>query len=234
VPGHLTRKELKQDNVALRVEETFQFFSAHRRQSVRIGGAAVALVLIVAAIFYYRGSQQDVRQQMLGEAIALQSAPVGAAPPNGGQSFPSEAAKKDAVIKAYTKIVAGHGGSSEAYVAEYSLAAMDLEAGKFDAARAKYQDVADHANTNYASLGKLALAQLDFAQNKVAEARALLKDLADHPTDLVSKNQATFTLARGLATTQPEEARKLLLPLAGGGTDISQAAVTALGDIPKK
>jgi predicted negative regulator of RcsB-dependent stress response len=234
VPGHLTRKELKQDNIALRVEETFHFFSAHRRQSVRIGGAAVALALIVAAVIYYRSSQQNVREQMLGEAIALQSAPVGAAPPNGGQSFPSEAAKKDAVIKAYTRIVAEHGGSSEAYVAEYALGAMDLEAGKFDAARAKYQDVADHADTNYASLGKLALAQLDFAQNRLAEAQSLLKNLAEHPTDLVSKNQAIFTLAKGLAATQPQEARKLLLPLAGAGTDISQAAVSALGEIPQK
>jgi predicted negative regulator of RcsB-dependent stress response len=234
VPGHLTRKELKHDNVALRVEETVHFFSAHRRQSLRIGGGAVALVLIVAATLYYRSSQQDAREQMLGDAIALQSAAVGAAPPNGGPSFPTEAAKKDAVIKGYTKIVAEHGGSAEAYVAEYTLAAMDLEAGKFDAARAKYRDVADHANTNYASLGKLALAQLDFATNRTAEAQSLLKELSDHPTDLVSKDQAVFTLAKGLAATQPEEARKLLLPLAGRGSDISQTAVTALGDLQQK
>jgi predicted negative regulator of RcsB-dependent stress response len=234
VSGHLTRKELKQDNIALRVEETFNFFTAHRKQSVRIGGAAVALVLIVAAIVYYRNSQQNLREQTLGDAIAAQNAPVGAAPPNGGQSFPTEAARKDAVIKAYTKIVAEHGGSAEAYVAEYALAQIDLEAGKFDAARAKYQDVADHANTNYASLGKLALAQLDFAQNRPAEAQKLLKDLADHPTDLVSKNQANFALAKGLTATQPEEARKLLLPLASAGTDVSQAAATALGDIQQK
>jgi predicted negative regulator of RcsB-dependent stress response len=225
---------LKQDNVALRVEETFDFFTTHRQQTIRIGGGILALVLIVAAAIYYRNYEQGVREQMLADAIALQAAPVGAPPPNGGPSFPNETAKKDAVAKAYAKIIAEHGGSSEAYIAEYTLAATDLDAARFDAARGKYQDVADHANANYASLAKLALAQLYAAQNKTTEAQSLLKDLIGHPTDLVSKNQATFELAKVLAPSQPEEARKLLQPLARAAGDVSQAAATALGELPQK
>jgi hypothetical protein len=56
----------------------------------------------------------------------------------------------------------------------------------------------------------------------------------DHPTDLVSKNQAAFELAKVLAPSQPAEARKLLLPLASSGTDVSQSAVVALGELPQK
>jgi predicted negative regulator of RcsB-dependent stress response len=234
VPSHLTRKELKQDNVALRVEETFDFFTTHRQQAIRIGGAALALIVIVAATLYYRSYEQGVREQQLGDAILLQGAPVGAPPPNGGPSFPNEPAKKDAVAKAYAKIVAEHGGSNEAYIAEYTLASLDMEAARFDAARTKYQDIADHAGANYASLAKLSLAQLDAAQNKTPAAQSLLKDLIDHPTDLVSKNQATFELAKVLAPTQPAEARKLLTPLAGAAGDFSQAASTALGDLQQK
>ncbi|MEP6715014.1 MAG: hypothetical protein ABJC09_05545 [Terriglobia bacterium] len=234
MPSHLTRKELKQDSVALHVEKTFNFVKANRQNVVRATGAVLALVLIIAATIYYRNSQRVVREQMLGDAIALQTAPVGTAVPNGGLSFPTEAAKKSAVAAAFQKIISGHSGSSEAWVAEYSLGQMDIEAGKLADARTKYQNVADHAESNYASLAKLALAQIDFADNKPADARNILKDLMDHPTDLVSKDQATFTLARGLIPTQPEEARKLLLAMAQSKSEISQVAVAAMNDLPAK
>ena len=231
---HLTRKELKHDNVALKVEETVDFLKVNRRQMVRYGGGALAVAVIVAGVFYYRSAQHDVRQQMLGEALTLQSAPVGTAAPNGGQSFPSDAAKNDAVRRAFTKVINEHGGSTEAYSAELSLATMDADAGKMSDARKRYQDIADHASAGFASMAKLALAQLDFSENKTAEAQAILKDLQDHPTDMVSKTQATYTLAKGLAPTQPEEARKLLLSLAATASDVSQLAVTALGELPSK
>ena len=232
---HLTRKELKQDQVALRVEWTFDYFMAHRRNVLRIGGAVLALIAIVAASIYYLNYQRDVRQQLLATALTLQNATVGAtAPANGAPSFPTEAAKRNAVVTAYTKLMTEHGGSQEAYVAEYSLAAMDMDAGKTSEARRKYQDVADHAGANYSSLAKLALAQLDFAENKNIEAQNILKQLVDHPTDLVSKNQAIIALAKGLAATQPEEARKLLLPIASSQSEVSQVAVAALSDLPRK
>jgi predicted negative regulator of RcsB-dependent stress response len=234
VPTHLTRKELKQDKVALKVEESFDFFNLHRQQFVRYAGAAAIAILIAAGIYYYVTGQQEGREQALGDAIALQGAAVGTAPPNGGPSFPTEAAKKDAVVKAYTKLIAEHGGSSEAYIAEYTLASMDADGGQMTEARRKYQDVADHADANYASLAKLSLAQLDFADNKPADARNILKGLEDHPTDLVSKGQAEFALAKGIAPAQPEEARKLLVELASAQTDASQAAVTALQELPSK
>ena len=229
---HLTRKELTQDAVALKAGETFDFFRTHRKQTIRYGGGIIAVALIVWLGFYYTSYKAGMRQQALADAIQLQNAAVGAAPPNGGPSFPTETAKKDAVIKAYNQILTEFGGSSEGYIAEYALADMDADSGKYGDARKKLQNVAEHANANYASLAKLALAQLDFAENKVSEARTILKDLIDHPTDLVSKNQATFTLAKGLAATQPAEARKLLLPMASAANESSQAAVSALQELP--
>jgi len=234
VSTHLTRKELRQDNVALKVEETFDFFTKYRQQIVRYGGGAAALVVIVAGVFYYRSAQHDVREQMLADAVTLQAAPIGQTPPNGGPSFQTDAAKKDAVSKAYTKIVTDHGGSEEGYSAELALASMDVDSGKMADARKKYQDVADHANAGFASLAKLSLAQLDFAENKNAEAQSILKDLQDHPTDMVSKTQASYTLAKGLAATQPEEARKLLTAIASDKSDVSGIAVTALQELPKQ
>jgi predicted negative regulator of RcsB-dependent stress response len=233
VTTHLTRKELKQDNVALKVEETFDFFNLHKKEAVRYAGIAAAVILVAAGIYYYINSQRDIREQMLGDAMAAQAAPVGTAPPNGGLSYPTETIKKAAVNRAYSTLISEHGGSTEAYIAQYTLAADDLDAGRMGEARKKYQDVADHANANYSSLAKLALAQIDFIENKTADARNILKDLQDHPTDFVSKDQATFTLAKGLIPTAPEEARKMLSTLAQS-KELGSAAVTAMQELPGK
>jgi predicted negative regulator of RcsB-dependent stress response len=234
VASNLTRKELlKQDRFKVEAAHTVDYLSTHRKEAVRYGGIALALIVLVAAVIYYRSSQVSVREQILGEAIALTGAPVGAAPQSGGPAFPTQAAKDDAVTKAFAKLASDYNGTEEAYVADYYLGGKALDAGKVDDARRKYQEVADHASANYASLAKLALAQLDFAENRTAEAEALLKGLMDHPTDLVSKTQATFTYAKVIAQSRPEEARKLLVQLVSE-KDVSQIAVAALNDLPQK
>jgi predicted negative regulator of RcsB-dependent stress response len=234
VASNLTRKELlKQDKFTVEAEHTVDYLSTHRKEVVRYGTVALVVIVIVAAVFYYRSSRASVRQQILGENIALSNEPVGQAPPNG-QSFPTQAAKNDAVSKAFSKLASDYSGSEEAYIAEYYLGSLALDAGNVDEARRKFQDAADHGNANYASLAKLSLAQLDFAQNRTAEAEALLKGLMDHPTDLVSKEEAQYTLAKVIAPTRPEEARKLLQQLAGEKSDVSQIAQTAMNELPQK
>lgn len=229
---HLTRKELKHDTVALSLDSVFHNFGAHRSQIVKYGGAIVAVALVVGLTFYYRNYQSNIRQQALGDAIQLQGAAVGAPPATGGPHFPTDSAKREAVIKAYTKILTEHGGSGEAHVASYTLGAIDAEAGKLAEARKKFQAVIDGGGAEYASMARLSLAQIAFAEDKNDEARKLLKELADNPTAMVSKNQANFVLARGIAARQPEEARKLLIALADTKSDISQIAVGALGELP--
>jgi predicted negative regulator of RcsB-dependent stress response len=235
VASNLTRKALlKQDKFTVEAEHTVNFLSEHRQEATRYGVIALVVFAIVAAVYYYRTSQHSVRQQVLGEAITLSVAPVATPQPGSGPNFPTQAAKDDAVTKAFTKLSADYSGSEEGYVAEYYLGAKALDAGKVDDARKRYQDVADHAEANYASLAKLALAQLDVAENRIPEAENLAKDLSDHPTDLVSKTQANFLHAKILALSKPEEARKILLQIAGEKSDVSQIALTAMNDLPQK
>jgi predicted negative regulator of RcsB-dependent stress response len=235
VASNLTRKELlKQDKFTVEAEHTVDFLSTHRKEAIRYGVVALVVIVVVVAGFYYRSSQQSVREEALGEAISLSNAPVGAPPPGGGLSFPTVAAKEEAAAKAFTKIASDYSGSQEAWVADYYLGGRDLDAGKVDDARKKYQEVADHANANYASLAKLALAQLDFAENRTQEAQVLLRDLMDHPTDLVSKTQAMYTYAKVIAPSNPVEARKLLQGIASEKSDVGQLAQTAMNELPQK
>ena len=235
--SHLTRRAiLKQDKFAVEVEHTVNYFAAHRQQTTLYGGIALAIILIVGGVFYFRNSQHSVREQVLGEALSLMGAPVGAASPSGGPSFPTEAAKSDAVSKALTKVASDYAGTAEGYVAEYSLAGTALDAGKMDDARKKYQDVADHAEVNYASLAKLALAEMDASENRNGDAEKLLKDLMDHPTDLVSKTQATIAYAKVIGPTRPDEARKLLTQIMGDkdSANLRTIASDAMSGLPQK
>jgi hypothetical protein len=230
VSTHLSRKELKQDNVALKVEETKHFFVQHRDSVIKAGIAILVVLVIGYGSWFFISSRKQAREQALASALDLQNAPVGVATPNGGKSFPTQAAKDAALTKALNSVVAE--GSDEGYAAEYYLAGLNAVAGKTDEALKQYDHVAANAGDDYASLAKLAKAQLLFSTNKSSEAQAILRDLMAHPTAMVSKDQAAMTLAQGIASTQPEEARKLLLPIANAHSDISQAAVTAMTDLP--
>jgi predicted negative regulator of RcsB-dependent stress response len=237
VASQLTRKELKQDKFAVEVEHTVDYFAAHRKQTLRLGVSALIVILIGAGFYYFRNSQQATRQEALGEALTLANAQVGAAQPgSSAPTFPTDAAKNDAVTKAFNKIVTDYGGTDEGYIAEYYMAANTLASGRPDEASKKYQEVADHADANFASLAKLALAQIDAADNKMADAEKLFKDLVNNPTALVSKAQATIAYAKAIANTRPDEARKMLTELAAAKDqgDVGAIATRVLSELPQK
>jgi hypothetical protein len=235
VSTHLSRKELKQDNVALKVEETTHFLVTHRALVTKAGGVVLAVLVIGLGSWFFISSRRDAREQALASALTLQSATVGAtAAPTGTQTFPTEAAKSDAIRKAFNSIISQDGGSDEAYAAEYYLAGIDVTDGKQDDALKKYDHVASGSNADYASMAKLAKAQVLFSLNRTPEAETVLKDLIANPTAMVSKEQASMVMAKGIAASQPEEARKLLTPIAAEKSDVAQAAVTALGELPQK
>jgi hypothetical protein len=229
----LSRKELKQDNVALKVEETTHFLVTHRPLVIRIGVIVLAVLVVGLGSWFFISSRRDAREQALATALAAQAAPVGAPNPNGGVSFPTEAAKADAVRKDFNSIISSDGGTEEAYAAQYYLAGLDIAAGKTEDGLKKYDAVISGAGADYSSLAKLAKAQVLFSVNRAPEAQTLLRDLMANPTAMVSKDQAAIALAKALASTQPEEARKLLLPIASTHSEISQIAVTAMADLPQ-
>ena len=230
--GHLTRKELKSDQVAVTVEHTVDYVQAHQRPIVQIVIAAVALVVIVGGIIFYRGQQRDVRDARLAEGVRIAQAQVGGAP-GTPDSYPTMEAKAAEETKVFSKVLADYPGTDQGYIAEYYLAGVDVSQAKMDDARKKYKDVVDHAEKNTASLAKYALAQIAFQENKPSDAEALLHDLMDHPTDLVSREQAVITLANGIKAKNPAEARKLLEPLVQEKGEIAGTASRIMNELPK-
>lgn len=229
--ARITRKELKSDKFALEVEQTVSFFEEHRKEIVRYGAIALAVAALVLAYITYARHQQTAREQALAHAIEVQEAAVGQPSPGGGLSFPTQDAKDQAALKAFSGLVAQYGGSNEGEIARYYLGSIKADQGNLSEAEKAFQEVVHSARADYASLAKLSLAQVYFAQGRDRDGEALLRDLIAHPTVFVSKEQATVSLALCLKTKNPAEARKLLDPLKTMTGPVGQLALTLWGEL---
>jgi predicted negative regulator of RcsB-dependent stress response len=228
----LTRKELKSDKFALEVQHSVEYVSGHRGQMLRWGAPALAVVLIVAGVFYYRNYQHAARQEALHQAMRTQNANVG---PNQNEyvlSFPTAQARKTAVLKSLQELVAKYPGTEEGSIGEFFLGTNAADDGNLPEAERHFKASIEAGSGPYASLGKLALAQVYAGEGKVNDGAQMLQSLIDHPTVLVSKETATLALADVLKKTDPQRARKLVEPLrTSTRSAISKAAITFDGDL---
>jgi len=230
----VTRKELKRDKFALEVQHGLEYVTSHRQMMIRYGIIGGVVILLIVAFFLYRRHESGVREEALETAMKAQLASVGPAQTEWAIAYPTEADRDKATLKAWTDLANRFPGTTEGMVAEYFLGSRAADAGKLDEAVKHFQKAIDSGSSDYSSLAKLALAQLYGAQGKLAEGEKLLQSLIDHPTVMVSKDAATIALAHLIAHSDPARARKLVEPLRGSDrTEVSQAALRALADIPK-
>jgi predicted negative regulator of RcsB-dependent stress response len=231
----LTRKELKTDKFALEVTHSLAYVTGHRKQALVYGGIGLAIIVLVAGIWYYRSYTHRARQNELAKALQLRDAVVTVAPiPDDPRpSFPSNEEKEKAIRKAFQDIASRHAGSDEADIANFHLAVIASDAGNLGEAEKYFRTVVEGGEKEYANSARLSLAEIYASQGKTAEAERLLKEVIANPSVMVSKEQATISLARVLATSKPAEARKLLEPLLKDQRGaVSRNATTVAGEIP--
>lgn len=220
-----TRKELKSDKFALEVQHSVEFVSEHRRQVIRWGVPALAVVLIVVGIFFYRNRQHTVRQETLHSTMLIQNSSVGTQQSEYVVTFPTIEARKKAVVKAWTDLATKYPGTDEGDIAEFFLGTNAADDGNLPEA-AKHFQASIAGGGPYVSSAKVALAQVYAGQGKVNEGVQLLQSVIDHPTVMVSKEAATLAMAELLQATDPQRAKKLVEPLrTSTRSSVSKAAI---------
>ena len=229
--SRITRKELKTDKFALEVEHGLTFFEEHRNEIGKYAGIAIAVIVLIVGYSLYSRREHSVREQALSAAIRVQEAPVGQSG-NGGLSFPTQEAKDQESIRAFSEIQSKYSGSTEGEIAEYYLGSIKADQGKLAEAEKLYQDVAQKADEKYASLAKFALAQIYFSDGRADQGEKILREMIANPTVFVSADQATITLARNIGQKKPAEARKLLEPLRNRQGPVGQVALSIIGELP--
>jgi predicted negative regulator of RcsB-dependent stress response len=230
--ARITRKELKTDKFALEIGHTVTFFEDHQKELLRYGAGVIVLILLIVGYSMYARRQHSLREEQLARAIAVQESPVGPPTPGQNQNFPTQEAKDEVALKAFTDLQSQYPGSEEAQIAEYYVGAIKADQGKLAEGEKSFKAVADKGDTKYASLAKFALAQIYFADGRNDQGESTLRDLMAHPTIYISKEQAAITLARFLAPKKPAEARKLLEPLRSLPGAVGQTAISVYGELP--
>ncbi len=225
-----TRKQLKTDQFAEELKHGVDFVSEHRDDIKKWGVVAAGVVIIAAAVFFYMRYQADAREKALAEAIKIENAHIGPAPP-GFLTFATQEEKDKARLKAFADLATKYHGTQEGGMGELYLASDAVEKGNMAEAEKRYKDVADSAPAPIASMAKLALAKVYAGDGRDDQAIKILQDLADHPTVTVSKEQATIQMAVVIGKKDPDKARKILEPLRMERTAVSRAAVQALGEV---
>jgi tetratricopeptide (TPR) repeat protein len=183
----ITRKELKSDKFALEVGHTVEYVSEHRSQFVRYGSIAAAVLAVALGIYLYTRYRHGARQDALKSALRIQDAQVNTA--SGNEyilTFPNQAEKDKAAVKAFNDIISRYDGSDEAAIAHYYMGVIYADQGKPNDAEREFRNVADSGNDNYASLAKLSLSQILQAIGKQADTHGV-QGTGDHlpgPHDL--------------------------------------------------
>jgi TolA-binding protein len=229
----LTRKELKSDKFALEVQHGVEFVSGHRQQVIKWAGPAVAIVLIVVGVIWYRNYQHNARQEALHSAMEIQNAVVGPAQSEYAVAFATQDARQTAVIKAWTDLAAKYPGTQEGDIAEFFLGTNAADLGKLPEAVKHFSAAIDSGSGPYASEAKLALAEVYAGQGKLNDAVNLIQSVIDHPTVMVSKDTATLALADLIKTSDPKRAHQLTDPLrTSPRSAVSKAAISLESSIP--
>jgi predicted negative regulator of RcsB-dependent stress response len=228
----LSRKELKTDHFAEEVSGIFDWTSSHKDKVARYGVIAVAVVLVVVAIFGFMRYRAGERQDALAAAMRVDDASVGGENIQGAMHFATQQEKDQAKNKAFGEVASKYPGSDEGSLAQMTLASDAAAKGNIADAEKRYKDVADNGSKAYAGLARLALGQIYAAQGKSAEAQKVLQAAVDNPSETVSKEQATIALARVIATNDPQQALKMLDKLRSDSRRaVSGAATTAYSEV---
>ncbi len=145
--SHLTRKDMKRDEVREWMGVAFEWLALHGRAIlIGVGAVAAAALLVLLAMFWLnrRGGKS---QEALAAALRVYSAPVvaeGATPEDAeNPSFADAAARQARAAELFAEVRSKFGGASAGRIASVYLGEIAAAEGDRDRARKLWQDFVD-------------------------------------------------------------------------------------------
>lgn len=178
------RHHLKQNEFAETTANVLDIANANRGR-IALGLGAVILVLaIIGGYTYVRAQRANDAGALLGIAMATAMGPVVPAPTLPGATqqagtFPTEQARAEAAIKAFTEVTTQYPNTDAAIAAAYQIAAEHLAMGRAGDAEQGFAAVVAKAGSGfYAPLARLGQAEAMMAGGKTTEALAIYNELS--------------------------------------------------------
>lgn len=166
------RHDLKHDRFVDEIGVLSDKARANQRLLYTLGGALVAIALLVYGFFFYRSNREENAQQALAIAIETFEAPVGdqQQPAAGGPSFKTEAERAAAAEKAFSEVTSKYSGSDAADVAGLYLARIAVTKNDVPTARKHLEEFIRSQKDNIlADSARFSLYQLRIENGEAAQ-----------------------------------------------------------------
>jgi tetratricopeptide (TPR) repeat protein len=241
--AHISRHELKQDQLRTTYEEFEEFFKKKYREILTVVGIAVVVGGLAGGLKIYQARQEAEANVQLATALRTFLAYVGPASQvnamPGRQSFPTAQTKYKKALEQFQEVIQKHARFPQpkaTEIARYHVGLCQAQLGERDAAIKTLQDAARSSDRELAALAQFALAGELVKAGKIDDAAKIYNELASRPTSTMPEATARLALADAYRLTQPAKARAIYQQLErqfGSDVTIGQVLKEQLASLPK-
>jgi len=233
VAQHISRKDLKKDEIRAGFVHGAEAVASHQRQVWTIGGVVLVVALAIVGWRFYTQRQTLKAASELDSAMKVFQAQVrDANTPPDQQPMPGEVTYQDSTTKftdaekQFSQIAAKYPHTRPGLEAGYYDALCNVQLNKNDQAERELKTLASGNDADFAGLANYQLALLYDKTGRGAQAAAIYQQLVDKPTLLVPKALVLLSLADSYSKSNPAQATKLYNQIKQEYPD-SQAATQA-------
>lgn len=241
--AHISRHELKQDELRTTYEEFEDFVKQNSRQIAAVAGIVIVVAGLAVGLKTYQARREAEANQALGAALKSFRAYVGEMPQSalmpGLVTFPTQQDKYKKAQAQFQEVITKFASTPEptaVAVARYHVGLCQSFLGDSAAALKTLEESSRGSDPNIASLAQFALAGEYLKAGKAADATRIFQQLAAKPTAAVPESAAKLALADAYRTTEPKKAREIYQQIEkqfASNTTIAQAVKEKISTLPQ-
>jgi TolA-binding protein len=211
VAQHISRKELKTDQLREGFVHGAEAVASHQKQAWAYGGIVLIVVLTVLGWRFYTQRQTDRASSALSDAMKVYQARIvmpGEPTAPDELTYNDEKNRDSDAVKKFEEVGDRYGRTRPGQVARYYAALCLVVLGRYDEAEKDLKLVEASSDASLASLALFQEGQVDERNGKGAQAVQIYQQLADKPSLFVPKPVVLLALADHYSTTDTTQAAK--------------------------
>jgi len=212
VARHISRKELKKDEIRETLAHGAEAVISHQRLAGSVITVAIAVALAVLGWYEYTKWQTEKATAALDDAMKVFEARIRAPgePSEPGEvTYVDEKNKFQDAAKKLAEVAHNFSRTRPGQVARYYVGLSQERLGRYDEAQKALKELEAGGNEELAALARFQLAEVYDRMGKGEDAVKIYRQLADKSGTLVPKPMVLLALADHLQKSNPQEANKL-------------------------